>query len=81
MTPEQFVYWLQGYVEIHKPEQDGGREDAHVWQEIKNHLDLVLTKKTTEVRLTIEPMEDRLRPYALGRRPPGPSLSHDKNGW
>lgn len=45
MTPEQFVYWLQGFVEISKPEKYSG-DFQHAWLEIKNHLDLVLTKKT-----------------------------------
>lgn len=50
MTPEQFVYWLQGFVEISKPQERSNEYyDVAAWQEIKNHLDLVLTKKTPVV--------------------------------
>jgi hypothetical protein len=44
MTPEQFTYWLQGFVEVGKtpptPEQ---------WQEIKNHLATVFHKVTPDI--------------------------------
>jgi hypothetical protein len=42
MTPENFVYWLQGFMEIAKPTY----LDAFQIQEIRNHLALVLDKKT-----------------------------------
>lgn len=42
MTPRDFVYWLQGYVEVAEknptPEQ---------WEKIKEHLQLVFTKITS----------------------------------
>lgn len=42
MTPENFVYWLQGYVEL-----CGSREITHEqWVSIKQHLNLVLNKVT-----------------------------------
>lgn len=43
MTPEQFVYWLQGFKEI------GGYKDtitAKEWQIIKDHLEQVFIKRT-----------------------------------
>lgn len=41
MTPEQFVYWLQGFVELH------GDEPTHTqWLQIKDHLSLVFNKVT-----------------------------------
>lgn len=52
MTPEQFVYWLQGFVEI-----SGKKElDAAQMQIVQDHLDLVLTKVTPERR----PKENRM---------------------
>jgi hypothetical protein len=42
MTTEQFVYWLNGYLEISKTTQMGPDEIA----EVRKHLALVLTKKT-----------------------------------
>ena len=65
MTAEQFVYWLQGFVEIcspHKRGIGGAEEQAHVWQEIKNHLDLVLTKKTP-----LQESKDKLPPTAAAQ--------------
>ena len=41
MTPEQFVYWLQGYLEIVKPETITAEELAV----IKEHMAKVLTYK------------------------------------
>lgn len=46
MTPEQFVYWLQGFMEVAEPTQLGPKET----QQIKNHLNLVFNKKTPEVK-------------------------------
>lgn len=41
MTPEQFVYWMQGFAELNEsppsPEQ---------WQSIREHLQLVFKKET-----------------------------------
>ncbi len=45
MTPENFIYWLQGYIEIANPETMSKTEI----QIIKNHLNLVLKKETPEV--------------------------------
>lgn len=50
MTPEQFAYWLQGFVEIH-----GSAPTTHEWTIIKDHLATVFKKITP----------DR-QPYPLG---------------
>jgi len=42
MTAENFVYWLQGYVELANPESIGVEQ----LNTIKEHLALVLTKTT-----------------------------------
>jgi hypothetical protein len=44
MTPEQFVYWLQGYMEMANPSSLNMRETRI----IKDHLALVFDKKTPE---------------------------------
>lgn len=41
MTPENFVYWLQGFAEL-----SGDTPTAEQWQSIRDHLALVLTEKT-----------------------------------
>ena len=46
MTTEQFVYWLQGFMEINDPDRIGPKET----QIIKDHLSLVF-KKETPVRV------------------------------
>ena len=42
MTPEQFCYWLQGYIEMEKPEVIGSLRT----QVLKEHLNLVFDKQT-----------------------------------
>lgn len=42
MTPENFVYWLNGYLEIENPEFI----TKDKIQEIRNHVNLVLKKET-----------------------------------
>ena len=44
MTPENFVYWLQGYAEIN----GGTPPTAQAWQMICDHLKLVLDKQTPD---------------------------------
>lgn len=44
MTAEQFVYWLQGYIEIDKPDII----PLNQTKIIKDHLALVFDKKTPE---------------------------------
>lgn len=46
MTPENFCYWLQGFIEIGNPENITAAEI----QVIKDHLQLVF-KKETPVRM------------------------------
>lgn len=42
MTPEQFVYWLQGFAEVN----ESGTLSAHQWKVIQDHLKEVFVKKT-----------------------------------
>lgn len=44
MTPENFVYFLQGFVEL-----NGNPPTPEQWQSIKEHLQLVMTKVTPSV--------------------------------
>lgn len=50
LTSENFTYWLQGFFEIQNPQE----LTAVQIQEIKNHLNIVLHKKTD---LTLENLE------------------------
>lgn len=43
MTPEQFVYWLQGYSEV-----SGEQPTKEQWQVIQDHLKEVFDKNTPE---------------------------------
>lgn len=47
MSSEQFIYWLQGYVEI-----SGEYPSPEEWQIIKDHLKLVFEKHTPEYEYT-----------------------------
>lgn len=42
MTPEQFIYWLKGFIEIDNPKN----LDSKKVKIIKDHLDLVFNKVT-----------------------------------
>lgn len=44
MTPEQFTYWLQGFVELH-----GEMPSEAQWKSIKEHLQTVFAKVTPQV--------------------------------
>lgn len=41
MSPENFVYWLVGFSELH-----GKCPNEQQWESIKDHLKLVMDKKT-----------------------------------
>lgn len=47
MTPEQFAYWLQGFVELN----DHMPNEAQ-WQSIKEHLSTVFKKVTPPVQIS-----------------------------
>ena len=42
MTPEQFCYWMQGFVEL----SGGNPPTTQQWQSISEHLQQVFKKKT-----------------------------------
>jgi len=46
MTPEQFVYWLQGFNEIRDKEAVGLSE--YQWEVVREHLQTVFHKVTPE---------------------------------
>jgi len=63
MTAEQFVYWLQGFMEVADPSELDGRQT----QQIKNHLKLVFDKRTPEVSLPMVQHKEsfRITPYTI----------------
>lgn len=46
MTPEQFCYWMQGFVEL----SGGSPPTTEQWDSIGNHLQQVFNKVTAPVR-------------------------------
>ena len=63
MTPEQFTYWLQGFMEMADPKELNKNQT----QQIKDHLKLVFDKKTPEVSLPMIQRDDpfRITPYQI----------------
>lgn len=53
MTPEQFTYWLQGFVEIREKQEVGLTERE--WDIIKDHLKTVFHKVTPNYTPNITP--------------------------
>ncbi len=54
MTPEQFVYWLQGFMEINDPVTIGEAET----KVIKDRLALIFDKVTPDRRKSCEEAEN-----------------------
>lgn len=52
MTPEQFVYWLQGFVEMNPNAMLTGTQ----WTILKDHLKLVMNKQTPNRGVQIGPL-------------------------
>lgn len=50
MTPENFVYWLQGYLELSDPKKGLSMKQIDV---IEEHIELVIDKVTTR---TLQPI-------------------------
>lgn len=46
MTPRDFCYWLQGYVELSEAGRGYDTLDAAQMRVVKDHLALVLSKET-----------------------------------
>ena len=57
MTPEQFVYWLQGFMEMANPSTLNETQT----QQIKDHLKLVFDKKTP-IRLSTNSTDPIINP-------------------
>lgn len=62
MTPEQFAYWMQGFVEL-----NGGMPTPEQWQSIKEHLATVFNKVTPSLDdpNTFRVHEHIYRPYPV----------------
>lgn len=54
MTPEQFIYWLQGFMEVADPKS----MDEKQLQVVKDHIALVLKKETPNRSLQIPILAD-----------------------
>lgn len=53
MTPENFVYWLQGFVEMNGQENPTPEQ----WNSIRDHLKTVFIKVTPPLLVPIPPYE------------------------
>lgn len=53
MTPEQFVYWLQGFVEL----SGAGAPTPEQWKAIREHLATCFNKVTPPVSLPTVPFD------------------------
>jgi hypothetical protein len=53
MTPEQFCYWLQGFIEL----TDGSTPpNVFQWKNVQEHLKLVFEKATPPLRSPFSPV-------------------------
>lgn len=55
MTPENFCYWLRGYIELTGGDATMTPNQVKI---VKDHLDLVMTKVTPEVKDSGTPIID-----------------------
>lgn len=60
MTPEQFVYWLQGFAELH----DSSYVSPVQWASIREHLATVFDKKTSPLSELITKQYDNIQLYS-----------------
>jgi hypothetical protein len=70
MTPENFTYWLQGFIEL----QSTTVPSEQQWKAIKDHLALVFTKVTPDrnAEPNIDEMTKRLQDLLDKRNTKGP---------
>jgi len=62
MSPEQFLYWLQGFFEIQSVGVDGDIEGINPKQTriIRDHLQLVFEKETPDRTIDIDKLLERI---------------------
>jgi hypothetical protein len=77
MTPEQFVYWLQGYFELR--EGNSALTEGQT-QIIKDHLQLVFKKETPDRNQTTQ-SNFPPRPWVRGAQYPNWLGSSWDTGW
>ena len=61
MTPEQFVYWLNGYLEMENPKTLGLKQTKM----IKDHLNIVFNKVTPKRNPGISPNNTNSNSFPL----------------
>lgn len=74
MSPEQFVYWFQGFAELNE-----GPPSEQQWQAIRDHLSLVFDKRTPDYSAD-KPVEYTL-PVNPWRTPPQPTSADEVPYW
>lgn len=59
MSPEQFSYWLQGFVEMNP----NAMLTVTQWQIVKDHLAQVFKKETPDRRIPLPVPTERAKPF------------------
>lgn len=62
MTPEQFTYWLQGFVEVDNAMTPNKDLPVEQWQVIKDHLKTVFHKVTPPYNFEPTPIPNKYFP-------------------